>query len=380
MQALFYIGLFGTFFFVASSITVGIAMSTMQEKGNQLKAVAQMFRDVDFAINEIALQEAPSLEFYLGEGGVGGAAPDDVYDEANVSYTARNISWGIDQLQMDPWRSPIEALRIRRYEPLGENVEAAINYFVLASPGPDRQMQTDLTGVINATNVTDAWNEWRDLRSAGPQGDDIIHTFSTRAAVNKIWNQASQVERQIAKTIIHNYQRNVESFQNQAGNALEEIATCALFPEDARKDLQGLDCDAPDIDDLVQECYLVSVYQENPDEIPPPELNILPHADVQVGECWRYAEHLEDAPDYPYLIGDIALYQSTLLIPEDINDAHNLWALVGSDPFTVDDLPVGNIAYGVVGGQPHEMIIRRVNRAELPGWRFTGRQRVIEPE
>ena len=376
MQALFYIALFGTFFFVASSITVGIAMSTMQEKGNQIAAMHKMFRDIDFAINEIAHREAPSLPLYLRYNGF-------AEDTTSVDFTLSNVSWSGDQLATDPWRSPIEVTRIREMEEMGAGVQAEVNYYILASPGPDRIMQTDTTGIQN-----DA--DWRIFRSQGVEGDDIIHTFSTRDAVNEIWNQASQVEQQIAQTAVRRYQREVETFNRENNDLLERITTCSLFPEtptepgvQSRDDL-GIDCNTLE-QPLLDDCFVVGEYQkqiaENPDEeIPPPNLEILPNANVQVGECWRYSTDLQTDPGFPAMVGNMQLYGQTALAPDEVNDELGLWVLVGNDPFTVRGVLAGNIEYQP-GSEPHELIIRRATLQDtIPGWIFTGRQKVITPE
>ena len=361
MQALFYIGLFGTFFFVMSSITVGVSMSTMQEMVNQQKNVERMFRDVDFAINRIILREFPSLRVYSQ---VNGLAPN----LENIAFTAQYLSWSPQQLQQDPWRSNIQVQRIQQTEVIaGGNVQAEVDYFILASAGVDRIMETDLTGINNA-------NDWRIFRSIGASGDDIIHTFSTKDALLRVWNEAVRTEEEITEIAQQKYARKVEQVNIKFGRVFDKMATCAVHGVLDASTLRNLDC-RPSTHGytaaLVNECHQVS------QGATPNSLQFLPNTDVSVEDCWKYDPALQADPEFPSMAGNMNLFNT----PDTVGVINELGLVVQfqNDPFATPNTPLGNIIFEQQGNHPHELVLGR-SASIIPGWDFTGRQTIISPE
>lgn len=384
MQALFYIALFGSFFFVVSSITVGVSMSTMQDMVDQRVQVEKMFRDVDFAINRIILREAPSLEMFLGEN----QTPDGRISDANVVFTAGDISWSPAQLQTDPWRSDIQAIRIREQEVLdGGGVQADVNYFVLASPGLDRNMETNLENLNNAA-------DWRSLRSAGAEGDDIIHTFSTRDALLGIWNQAAAVEQNIKRTAVNRYQQKVKEFNNASQGAPEALTTCAIFNQ--TDSVGDINC-TPFTNGLIKECFKAyesqlgggarpgeDQGQDFPQEEIPDfteeefqEFDYLPGLETPVNECWKYDPSLRSDPDFPAMAGSMELYNDSIPDDQAIANELGIATQLDNDPFTNEPGALGVITFEM-GNHPHELILVRSGSDIVPGWNFN-RQVSITP-
>mgnify|MGYP006271032787 CR=1 FL=1 len=398
MQALFYIGLFGSFFFVVSSITVGVSLSTMQEMVDRRASVERMFRDIDFAINEILLRENVSLTPLLQQQNpVGGVQQREGPD---VLYTAGNLSWTPEQLQVDPWQSDTRVVHIREEQVIdGDGVLADVDFYILASPGNDREMDTDLSEINTAS-------DWRSFRATGAEGDDIVHTFSTKDALTGIWNQAATVENQVAETARRAYQRSVEAYSSRGAGGDSPIGiltSCVLFDAATREDMEfdsTLDCD--DFNpDLVDECFQVSQYQrdladwralppaERGPQPTPPGTEILPSANTPATECWKYEAGFYLPPDdpghnadlyddeYPAMAGSLALYHD----PDtaDIIDELGLAPALGNDPFLNPANPSGNITFRTRDGAPHVLILERGAFADVPGWRFDDRQTVITP-
>ena len=371
MQALFYIGLFGTFFIVMSSITAGVSMSTMQRMVDQRANVAKMFKDVDFAINRIILRETPSLEAYL----LGDVA---ITNLDNVKFTAENVSWSPQQLQTDPWDSDIEVVHIRETAALGNKVEADVNYFILASAGVDREMETQLPDP-DGTNLSDinTFAGWRTLRSAGAAGDDIIHTFSTKDALINTWNKSYDVERKITETAQRVYERKVEQFNSSNSRVLDKLTTCAQFGVTNNSGLDGIDC-APYTPDLITKCNQVyngastATYVLDAGTSDEAEVDL---ADVALNDCWRYDPELRDGfSNFPAMAGSMALYSSpnTSGVVEELG----ILKLKQSDPFSRWE----SIAFEDEADHPHQLLLQRKNSDNIPGWSLNDRETTIEPK
>mgnify|MGYP006426499679 CR=1 FL=1 len=356
MQVLFYIGLFSTFFIVMSSITVGVSMSTMQQMVDQRANVEKMFRDVDFAINRIILRDSPSLEAYL----LGDVSIDNVDD---VQFTAENVSWSPQQLENDPWGSDIEVIHIHDPAPLGADAVADVNYFILASAGLNRTMDTDLSGINTSA-------DWRSFRATGASEDDIIHTFSTKDALTDNWNKSSETERRIIEKAKRVYGRKVEQFNSNNNNDLNKVTTCALFGVIDNAGLDDIPC-APYTAGLITECHQVN------EGTPPASLTYLPDADVGLNDCWRYDPYLRGKSDFPAMPGNMDLHNDPTT--PGVAEALGIDVYLQNDPFVTPMRPGGSIVFEESADHPHQLKLQR-DSDNLPGWDLSGREIIIEPK
>ncbi|MBI1363763.1 MAG: hypothetical protein GC134_07235, partial [Proteobacteria bacterium] len=62
MQAIFFFGLMGVFFYLVTSITVGLFQNSTQIKQQRIERTAEVFRQIEFAINDVYLQQSPTLQ------------------------------------------------------------------------------------------------------------------------------------------------------------------------------------------------------------------------------------------------------------------------------------------------------------------------------
>ena len=372
MQALFYIGLFGTFFMIMSSITVGVSMSTMQQMVDQRAAVEKMFRDVDFAINRIILRENPSLSAYLQNQGL----QADIQD---VKFTAENLSWSRQQLENDPWDSDIIIKHIIEQQALGGDVLVDINYFILASKGVDRDMDATKESDLSAVSTSAEWRAFRSTYTGSDDDDDIIHTFSTRDALTEIWNQSFDAERQIIERAQRVYERNVDQFNvNNVNNVniLDNFTTCALFGFTDANSLEEIDC-SPFEADLITECHQVN------EGTPPATFNELPDGDVPIDECWRYDTNLQGMPDFPAMAGNMDIHNNALVAnvaSSSVEEALGIETHLENDPINSPaSSQIGSMVFDETSDHPHLLIVNR-RTADIPGWDLDGYQTVIKPE
>ena len=337
-------------------------MSTMQQMVDQRANVEEMFRDVDFAINRIVLRESPSLEAYLqGEDGI------DIDSVDNVKFTAENVSWSPQQLQTDPWDSDVEVVHIREPAYLGEDVEADVSYFILASAGVDRKMGTEMEEDLN--NVT-TFADWRAFRSAhagssdDDDEDDIIHTFSTKDALLNTWNASYEVERNIVAKAQRVYERKVEQFNTANSNVLDNFTTCTLLNV-TDNSIDNIDC-TPYKGSLITECHQLN------EGTPPATLTHLPNADVALGDCWRYDPNLRAESDFPAMAGNKDLHSS----PNTLGVAGKLGIVeeMESDPLS------GSIVFKEPTDHPHQLLLQRDSEDTTPGWNLNSRETRIEPK
>lgn len=314
MQALFYIGLFGTFFFVMSGITVGVARTTFQQQLDREDRVVDVFRDIEYAINKVILRDQLSLA----------AEPLD-----NMNYILPHLSWSSSDISIDPWSRPVVAARVDENQVIaafgssGQAI-ATVSHFALISGGPDRNVDTPAP-----TTVT----EWRLLHSTGGVGDDVVHTFSTRAPMTETWNSAAEVEKKVQDIAVRNYRQRVEQFSPSSGTATDNVigifTNCAFLNQIDNRN--GLDCQGFNTT-LIQECHQVHQYnlevasisagsQQGVDggtftqggvtagtglqQIQRPRTNIIPNdVAVQIGQCWRYDTSLQADLRFPTMAGE----------------------------------------------------------------------------
>jgi len=289
MQALFYIGLFGTFFFVMSSITAGVARTTFQQQLDREDRVVQVFNDIEYAINRVMLRDQLSL------------ANEDI---GNMNYILPHLSWSSEDVATDPWARPVTAARIDERQVIaafapGERAEAIVSHFALISGGPDREIQTDIPASVE---------EWRILHSAGGAGDDIVHTFSTRDPMMETWNAAAEVEKTIDDILERSYRQRVEQYSPTSGSADDNVVgvftNCALLNQTGN--LNGYNC-AQFSAQLINECNTMHQYNlavDAGEQMQRPQTQVLPRdVDVQLGQCWRYDDGLKADVDFPTMAG-----------------------------------------------------------------------------
>lgn len=296
MQALFYIGLFGTFFFVMSGITAGVARTTFQQQLDRKDRIVEIFNDIEYAINRVILRDQLSL------------ASEEL---GNLDYVLPHLSWSSEDVGTDPWSRPVVAARIDENQVIaafssGEQAVAVVSHFALISGGPDREVQTALPTSVN---------EWRILHSTGGADDDIVHTFSTRGPMIETWNAAAEIEKTVEDIVVRNYRQRVEQFSPTSGSADENIAglltNCALLNQTGN--LNGYNCAQFDAQ-LISECNAMHQYNQaveaaadQPGTSPPqrPNTTRLPDdVEVQVGQCWRYDSALKANLNFPTMAGD----------------------------------------------------------------------------
>ena len=401
MQALFYIGLFGTFFFVMSGITAGVARTTFQAQLDRQDQVEEIFQDIEYTINRVVLRGQLSLS---GEEGLDFALP--------------NMSWTADDIAIDPWSQPVQITRIDATDEnpngeliasfgAGEGAWADVSYFTFISGGPDREIQTEAPQNIR---------EWQLLHSAGGAEDDIVRTFSTREPMMETWNAAAEVEKNIEEIITRTYRQRVEAFSPSDADADDTVVglytNCALLESsergtygcDGSELLQKLREDRPNYptfsfnSQLIDECNQIHEYNKaviayntalaNPDEVEPiagtvhnnitqpvrPVTEIIPNdADITVGECWRYDPNLQNLPDFPSMAGDYrgqCAGQVECSIPAE---RVGLSADLDRDPFR----EFGNTTIVYNDAQPDQVTVRR--NLNMGGWRII-RNNTIQPE
>lgn len=298
MQALFYIGLFGTFFFVMSGITAGVARTTFQQQLDRQDRIIEIFDDIEYAINRVILRDQLSL------------ASEDI---DNMNYVLPHLSWSGDEVAVDPWANPIVVYRLDDVQTIaafggGQLAEAVVSHFVLISGGPNREIETATDGISTIT-------EWRNLHSQGAVGDDIVHTFSTRGPQMETWNAAAEVEKTVEDILVRNYRQRIEQFSPTSGSPDDNIAglltNCALLNQTGN--INGYDCTQFDAQ-LINECHAMHQYNQvveaaanEPGANPParPNTNVLPRdIDIQAGQCWRYDENLKARLTFPTMAGD----------------------------------------------------------------------------
>lgn len=385
MQALFYIGLFGTFFFVMSGMTVGVARTTFQAQVDRAERVDNVFKDIEYSMNRVYLRDQWSLPPIDGQ-------------NPNMDYMLPEISWSEQDITFDPWESPIRQARIDNVEPIavfgpGESASARVSYFALMSAGPDRTLETSVPGTLE---------EWRTLHSEGPVGDDIVRTFSTREPMIETWNAAAEVELNLEDVLVRNYRQRVEDYENYdatatrngqgEGNEIQQPITrfinCALLNQTNN---QGNEYQCNDFTaGLIRECHAMHEYNlalaeyrqqaEEVDEVggvppqPPerPRTEIIPQdlATVTVGQCWRYDRKLKRDARYPTFVGAMGNIQDTCPNNNCSTQKLGIAAEVDRDPF-------GGIVVTYDNNRPDQVTVRR--NMNVDGWTIV-RNNVIRPE
>jgi len=378
MQALFYIGLFGTFFFVMSGITVGAARTTMQQQLDRKDRIVEVFRDVEYAINKVILRDQLSL------------ASENIDD---MNYVLPHLSWSSGDIAIDPWQRPIVSARIDENQVIaafgtGEQAIANVSHFALISGGADRSIETPIP-----TSVT----EWRTLHSTGGVGDDVVHTFSTRAPMTETWNAAAEVEKKVQDIAVRNYRQRVEQFSPSSGTATDNVVgiftNCALLNQiDNRNGLDCLDFNG----ELINECHQLHQYnlavasansgtQQQPAgetslqgndgstsiSLQRPITRIIPKdVDVQIGQCWRYDEGLKANIRFPTMAGDP---EGTTRNCQSSNDCTVAPSKIGVE-FEVARDPFGGFRLAYDDNNPDKLTLER--NVVLDGWRVVRRNTV----
>ncbi len=352
MQALFYIGLFGTFFFVMSGITVGMARTTMQLQLDKENKAQHIFSDIEYAINKIVLSERLSLD---GE------------STTNIDYVIRYLSWGADEVRQDPWGANINMIRLDENQVIaafggGQNATAQVSHFAIISGGKDRAIQT-----ATPTTIT----EWRTLHSAGAVGDDIVKTFSTRGPMMKIWNNATEVEDKIREIAISDYQQRIEQYSpiTVAGgdNDVGDFTNCAIIGQTGNAG--GLNC-ARFTASAITECGAMHTYNlavRNGSTAVRPVTAVMPSTrDIDVTDCWKFDPVLKANVRFPTMAG--SPNSSTARNCAGQSNCTVLPYKVGISS-TVERDPFGGLRFVYNDNEPDTLrVVRNIN---ANGWSIT---------
>jgi len=307
MQALFYLGLFGTFFFTLMGVTVGVARSSMQHKLDQQKQVTEMFQNIEFAINRVVLRDHLSLADYSSK---------------DLNYLSDVVSWSRKQMSVDPWGGDISVVRLDDDEVIGalgpgQYAQAKVSHYALISNGPDMKRQTELpTDIVS----------WRKLHSEGASGDDIVYTFSTRDAAQETWNKAQQIENNIKQMALRQYMARAEQFNpsNGSGGAVTDFTSCALKGQTDNRN--GLDC-TQFTPAVVEACHTVTTQASavsSADQTQNEEQRLVQNDAASIADtaqqgvamvskvipttarldnCWQYDPKMKVLPGYPTMVG-----------------------------------------------------------------------------
>ena len=323
MQAALILGMFGALFFVTSSITTILTQSTQQIKLRQLERVDNMFNDIATVLNEVVLKQTFSL------------ANQSIDD---MSFLSADISWTEDQLRFDPWGSEYgvghftQPVQIAAYAP-GLGASAQVDYFTLISPGPNRRYETSFSGAEVSTTtppLPNNYNDWRDLRANGANGDDILTMFSTQDSLGDVWNRATSVTDRITGLLQSSYNQQVEGFL-EGGNLelFDDFYGCVARNQTT--------CDSFD-PNVLQAC--IDLSRGDVDTLPwseiaggsPPE-GIIDHDPVvTTSNCWMLDPEFQDEDNFPSMAGQ--LRESTCSNTCDANPEQlGFGEILRQDPF-----------------------------------------------
>jgi hypothetical protein len=226
MQAIIVIGLTGFIYATIASMVAAVFTSALEYRERSIAQLEQMFEDVDFAVNNVILQQQVDLTLF----------PELSSNANDLSELATYTTWSVDELTMDPWESPIQiraqlapAALSTVYvddstgsgDPIFDNlVIAPIWAFALISPGPDRNLDTPIPLVPN----------YRQILNLEPAAgsDDIIHTFSTQKTMFSIWNEMYfEIEHRMLPAIVDVYKQRQAAFQPVINFAYNELLAIA---------------------------------------------------------------------------------------------------------------------------------------------------------
>lgn len=221
MQAAFILGMFGALFFVITAMTTTMVESTQQLILRQEAQTRELFADVERNINDVLLKTHYSI--------VGGME-DALSEGLTAFFGAGSIGtkWTNEQLAADPWGMPYNVSYVSRAygdgEPpigafgVGQHATPTVHYFTISSPGRDRHYQTRLTPGAKTDTPPQPSNyeDWVALRAQGAQGDDIVHTFSTRDALTSTWNRVQDVNERMAAQLRSDYVKAIDTFLKDA--------------------------------------------------------------------------------------------------------------------------------------------------------------------
>jgi hypothetical protein len=339
MQAIFFFGMIGVFFFLVTSVTVGLFQNSTQIKQQRIARTAEIFRQIEFAINDGLLQQAPSLE------GV---------NLTNLQFVRPYVNATPDELDNDPWQTPYEivgftesVVLLAANGPLGpSSVRADVTTFGIISAGPDRIRQTP-----RPANLA-------QLKFLVAEGDDIIRVFSNYDAVNRIWNRAYEIDNTIEDVAIKAYTDQLRSFLSNPGlvsfngrsmtrsTVLAEYSMCLADFNPGTEQFNG---NVRRADGSVINCNAYSAANVSScAQRVGGRVSISP----QTAACWMRDPNMINVNGYPHMAGSnnlAALPTVSSLAPNTLGVEHE----VGRDPFG------GNVVLEFNKNTPHRLLIRR---------------------
>jgi hypothetical protein len=194
MQAIFFFGMMGVFFYIVTAVTTGLFQNATQIKQQRIERTKEIMREVEFALNDGVLQEQASLQ------GI---------DVSNLLFARQYVSATPDELTKDPWGTDYQITSFSEdvilladgSGSMGPSAAIAnVRTFGVMSAGPDLVFDTPTPG-----NVT-------ELKFMSPQGDDVIRVFSDYDAMNRIWNRAYSIDDTIEDVAIKTYTDLLRNF------------------------------------------------------------------------------------------------------------------------------------------------------------------------
>lgn len=215
MQVFYIIAVFGLFATLLSSFVNSVSQSSIELKQNQVEALKTMFADVEVAINTNILGSEGSLACCTGLR----QAPYHLTDASILEFTG----WTKQQLKTDPWGKDIQVVtavvnRADDYiDDIDVGVSAPVQAFALVSSGPNREMGTALQQAI--TTAT----SYRDVMQLEDyvDDDDIVRIFSTRQAMQEVWNRAKDAHQRVVAIAVQHYRRQYDAFLPQVQGTYE---------------------------------------------------------------------------------------------------------------------------------------------------------------
>ena len=282
MQAIFFLGLFGVFYFLVASATVGVTQNAMQIKQARVQQVEEMFEDIRVAIDKGVLQEQIDLVGYTSG------------NSLNLNNLAEFTSWTQGQMTTDIWQNPVQT--VVGIEPTtlyaigpGMGAVADIAHIAIMSPGPDRIMQTSMpsptASSIRALQVPD-------------ESDDIVVKFSTYDSMIDIWNRAQKIDNTIVSAARQSYAAQVRSFTDFSNpdNELSKFYRC-VARGDSNYNSGGLNCNLYSAS-LINTCN--ALVGEDQDAL---------------AACWKSEPRLRTQPNFPNMANDSGLSGSNVIVP-----------------------------------------------------------------
>lgn len=238
MQAIIVVALFSLVLAIAGGIAIGSGPNTQQMTRMQVQQMQDYFHDVEVVMRDITSNQ---LE----------AAPATVNDIVPYIQSNQNLMqlssgrWADPAL--DAWGNPLKGYVVRENRVLYTNgsdkVVAVVTGVVLASAGPDREFQTDVSaaGTIAALQGI--------LPPVG--SDDIVAVFTDESTQQETWQGMMTRLRRIANAELNDYQLKLASYKLALDDKRrQELADTGAITTPSLDVMLKTDPDAPKFADI----------------------------------------------------------------------------------------------------------------------------------